>query len=103
MDSPARSRSERNFGRGDYMAARLTKLGPVEEIADFLASCPAPDELLRFRPSPETRARAEELLGKHKDGCLSTEERKELDQCEQAERLMRLVKARVQARQARRT
>jgi len=101
MDSPARLGSERSFGRGDGMATRLTKLGPVEEIADFLASCPAPDELLQFRPSPETRA--EELLDKHKDGCLSTEERKELEQCEQAERLMRLVKARVQVRKARRT
>jgi hypothetical protein len=34
----------------------------VEEIADFLASCPSPEELLRFRPSPQTQARAEELL-----------------------------------------
>ena len=82
------------------MATALTTLGPVEEIADFLASCPAPDELLRFRPSAQTRDRAEELLEKLKDGCLSTEERKELDQFEHAERLMRLVKARVQARKA---
>ena len=85
------------------MTTVLSTLGPVEEIADFLASCPAPDELLRFRPSPETQARAEELLEKLKDGCLSTEERTELDQFEQAERRMRLVKAQVQAGKARRT
>ena len=103
MDSPARLRTERNSGKGHYMATTLIKLGPVEEIADFLASCPAPDELLRFRPSSETRARAEELLEKLKDGCLSTEERKELELFEHAERLMRLVKARVQARKARRS
>jgi len=48
-------------------------LGTIEEIADFLASCPAPDELLRFRPSPQTQTRAEELLEKLKDGCLSAE------------------------------
>lgn len=84
------------------MPTMQSTLGPVEEIADFLASCPAPDELLRFRPSPQTQARAEELLEKLKDGCLSAEERKELDQFEQAERLMRLVKARVRAGEARR-
>lgn len=46
--------------------------------------------------------RAEELLEKLKDGSLSTEERMELDQFEQAERFMRLVKARIQAGKARR-
>jgi len=94
---------ERMLWEGGDMTTVLSTLGPVEEIADFLASCPAPDELLRFRPSPEMRARAEELLEKLKDGCLSTEERKELELFEQAERLMRLVKARVQAREARRS
>lgn len=42
------------------------------------------------------------MIEKVKDGCLSAEERKALDQFEQAERLKRLVKARVQARKARR-
>ena len=102
MDSPARLGIERTSWRCDRMPTTLSTLGPLEEIADFLASCPAPDELLRFRPSPETRARAEELVEKLKDGCLAAEERRELDQFEQAERLMRLVKARVQAGKARR-
>ncbi len=84
------------------MSTTRNILGPVEEIADFLASGPGPDDLLRFRPSPETRARAEELLEKLKDGCLSAQERQEMDQFEQAERLMRLVKARVQAGKGRR-
>jgi hypothetical protein len=53
-------------------------------------------------PSPQARERAEELLEKAKDGCLSAEERTELDQFEQAERFMRLVKARIQAGKARR-
>lgn len=84
------------------MPTTQSTLGPIEEIADFLASCPAPDELLQFRPSPQSQTRAEELLEKLKDGCLSAEERKELDQFEQAERLMRLVKARIQAGKKRR-
>ena len=82
------------------MASMRTTLGALEEIADFLASGPSPEELLQFRPSPQTLARAEELLDALKDGCLSVEERRELDQFEQAERLMRLVKARIQAGKA---
>ena len=85
------------------MASIPGTLGALEEVADFLARGPSPEELLRFRPSPQTQARAEELLAKLKDGCLSAEERGELDQFEQAERLMRLVKARIHARKARRS
>jgi hypothetical protein len=46
------------------MASTSSTLGAIEEIADFLASGPSPDELLQFRPSPRTQARAEELLEK---------------------------------------
>ena len=84
------------------MASTPNTLGAIEEIADFLASGPSPEELLQFRPSPQTRARAEELLEKLKDGCLSSDERTELNQFEQIERLMRFVKARIQAAKARR-
>jgi hypothetical protein len=84
------------------MATIRTTPGALEEIADFLAAGPSPEEMLAFRPSSPTQTRAEELLEKLKDGCLSTEERAELDQFEQAERLMRLVKARIQAGKARR-
>jgi hypothetical protein len=73
----------------------------LEEIADFLASGPTADELLQFRPSPQLQARAQELLEKKKDGCLSTGELRELDQFEHAERLVRLTKARIHARKAR--
>lgn len=84
------------------MASTRSTMGPLEEIADFLASGPSPTELLEFRPSAQTQARSEELIDKLKDGCLSAEERNELDQFEQAERLMRLVKARIQAGKTRR-
>jgi hypothetical protein len=83
------------------MASARSTFSAIEEIADFLASGPSPEELLQFRPSPETQARAEELLEKLKDGCLSAEERAELDQFEQVERLMRFVKARIRAAKAR--
>ncbi len=84
------------------MASTRGTLGAIEEIADLLAAGPSPDQLLQFRPSPETQARAEELLGKLKDGSLSAEERRELDQFEHVERLMRFVKARIRAAKAQR-
>jgi hypothetical protein len=77
------------------MASMPSTLGAVEEIADFLASGPSLEEMLQFRPSPQAQAHAEELLAKLKDGTLSPDERAELDQFEQVERLMRFVKARI--------
>jgi hypothetical protein len=79
------------------MASTQSTLGAIEEIADFLASGPSPAEMLQFRPSLQTQSRAAELLDKLKDGILSAEERRELDQFEQVERLMRFVKARIRA------
>jgi hypothetical protein len=79
------------------VASTQSTISALEEIADFLASGPSPEEMMQFRPSSGTQARAEELLDKLKGGCLSAEERAELAQFEQAERLMRLVKARIQA------
>jgi hypothetical protein len=82
------------------MAITQASVGALEEIADFLASGPPPDAMLRFRPSLQLQAQAQELLEKLKDGRLSGEERRELDQFEFAERLMRLTKARIHARKA---
>jgi hypothetical protein len=83
------------------MASTQSTAGALEEIADFLASGPSPDELLQFRPSLQMQVRAEELLEKLKDERLSVDERRELEQFEQAERLIRLVKARIHAGKAR--
>jgi len=84
------------------MASAPTTHGAIEEIADFLASGPSTDDILQFRPSPQTQARAEELLDKLKDDRLPAEERAELAQFELIERLMRFVKARIHAAKARR-
>lgn len=67
----------------------------LEEIADLFASCPNREQLLGFRPSSAVQQRASELLAKQNDGTTTDEEQRELDQYEQAEVLMRLVKARL--------
>jgi len=64
-----------------------------EEIADLLTSRPTEDQLLGFRPSQNVQDRARDLLEKQNAGTISAEEQRELDQFEQAEILMRLVKA----------
>jgi hypothetical protein len=69
----------------------------TEEIADFLASCPSREQLLRYHPSVEVQERARELLEKSKSGRISADEEWELDQFEHAEMLLQLIKARVRA------
>jgi hypothetical protein len=71
-----------------------------EEIASLFASDPRPDEILSFRPSDAAVARASELLELNRQGRLGDEQRQELDQFEQAELLMRLVKARIRSKQS---
>ncbi len=73
------------------------------EIAEFLASGPSQQELLKYRPSEPLQERATELLAKLKDDRLTAEEQRELDQFEWVESLMGLIQARIRAHQARRS
>lgn len=72
-----------------------------EEIADLFASDPSPQTILDFRPSDSAIQRASELLDLNRQGRLGDDQRQELDQFEQAELLMRLVKSRIRAGQDR--
>ena len=63
-----------------------------EEVAEFIARR-GPREVAEFRPSPESRDRAAELLEREKSGELSAEERRELDHHEDLELLMNLARA----------
>jgi len=69
----------------------------ASEIADFLASCPSREQLLKFRLSSKTEQRALRLLKKSKNGTITKDEQWELDQFEYVESFMRLVKARLQS------
>lgn len=70
----------------------------LEEVAEFLAARPTPDEILSFRPSNMAQSRARELLAKSSAGDLTPEEEDELAQFDHIERLMRLLKARMRNR-----
>ena len=71
-----------------------------EEIAALFAAAPSPSEILEFRPTEKTNKRASELLELNRQGRLSEQLVHELDQYEQAELLMRLVKARIRSNQS---
>ncbi len=64
-----------------------------DEIIDFLASLD-PAKTIAYHPSEESSLRLEELIGRAKGGALTDEEAFELEECQQFEHLMRLVKAR---------
>jgi len=68
-----------------------------DEIADLFASCPNRKSLVAFKPSEAVQARARVLLDKQADEQLTREEERELNELEQAELVMRLVKARIRA------
>lgn len=66
-----------------------------EEIAEFMARFPVREEVLAFRPSAETQARASELLWKSNSGTLTDEEQDELTDFGRAELFVRMLKARM--------
>jgi hypothetical protein len=69
----------------------------IDEIAEFLASCPSREQILNYHPSQRMQQRVRELLAKLKSDRISTEEQRELDQIEHAEALMQLIKARLRS------
>ena len=73
----------------------LTQPQVFEEIAEFLARFPARAEVLAFRPSAETQARASELLWKSNSGTLTDKEQDELQDFSRAELFVRMLKARL--------
>ncbi|MCH7989777.1 MAG: hypothetical protein IID46_11605 [Planctomycetes bacterium] len=79
------------------MAIVETPSSILEELAGFLTSDPDCENLLNFRPSEEVQQRARILLEKLEEQTLSREEQIELEQFQNIELLMRLIKAKVQA------
>jgi len=70
-----------------------------DEIATLFASAPSPNSILEFRPSQASVDRGNRLLELNRENALDEASRAELDQFEQAELLMRLVKARIRVNQ----
>jgi len=71
-----------------------------DEIATLFASAPSPQTIVDFHPSQASVDRASELLELNRQNQLTDATREELNQFEQAELLIRLVKARIRAAEA---
>mgnify|MGYP003978164435 CR=1 FL=1 len=63
-----------------------------QEVYYFLASAPTHEEILAFRPSQTTQARIRALLATNKEGRITAEEQAELDEFEQVEHFVRMLK-----------
>jgi hypothetical protein len=73
--------------------ASLTR--PTEQIAEFFARGPSPQEIAAFRLSEETLAYIRELLYKNSAGMLTAAESQELDELVLLDRIVNLIRSRV--------
>jgi hypothetical protein len=69
-----------------------------EEIAELIAAGGGPEAVVGYEASAATQDRVTELISREKAGELTDDQRSELDQYMQLEHVMRIAKARAQAR-----
>lgn len=72
----------------------------AQEVIEFLGRGPGAREIVAFRPSEDSVARASALLDKNKDGTLSAEEQAELDEIAAWNRLFALIKSQARLSQS---
>ena len=68
----------------------------ASEIVDFLLQNPSADEVLNFHLSDEAQNRLQRLLALVGEGLLSEAEEKELDELEQLEHVLVMLKAEIE-------
>lgn len=70
----------------------------VDEVTQFLATLPTPEQILAFRASPAVEARISHLLEKNREAGLSEDEEREWQTYEYAGHLVRMAKANAASR-----
>jgi len=65
-----------------------------DEIIDFIASGPSPEQILALKPSTSMQNRVDELLEKKREAGFSESETREVKQLLMVEHIMRLARAR---------
>jgi hypothetical protein len=70
----------------------------LDEITDFLASGPPPQEIIDFKPSDVLRDRSLELLQRNREGNLSEAERAEMADFIKMDHFMTILKAKARLR-----
>lgn len=62
------------------------------EVYRFLVTSPTPEAIIAFRPSEATQERVRQLLGKQSEGELTREEEDELNEFENINHFMSMLK-----------
>ncbi len=73
----------------------------TDEVLDFLAMNPTPQQIIEFHASEESQERLRYLLDRNREGIMTPEELAELDDMERMEHFFTLLKARVRKKLAR--
>lgn len=73
--------------------ATVNLLPLYSELLDYLVAKATPQEILAFKASPKAQAYTQDLIERQSEGRLSSEETQLLEQMEQVERLMSVLKA----------
>lgn len=68
-----------------------------DEILEFLASTPTPEQIIAFKPSNELNQRLHDLLDRNANNSLTAEEKSELDEFMRMDHLLKMLK--IKARQ----
>lgn len=82
------------LGMREWNARGGTGFAGLATVLETLASLPSPEEVLALRPSASLQERIDYLLEKSQSTSISDEERREWEQYEYTEHLVRLAKAR---------
>ncbi len=70
-----------------------------DEIIDFLASAPTPQQIIAFEPPETLQKRLSELLERNRQGTLSPEQRDDLDEFLRMNRFMSRLKLKTRQKQ----
>lgn len=76
----------------------VTQTPVYDEFLEFLIERVSPEVLVAYEASEAANTRVQDLLMRQSEGILTAEERDELRQVEEVERLMMLLKARALSR-----
>jgi hypothetical protein len=74
---------------------KTTAIATASEITAFLLQNPTPQEVFDYHVSEEAQARLRRLLALNEAGILSETERQELDELQQLEHVIIMLKARI--------
>ena len=106
-DELARQLESRRERLAEIIKLGLSGLGAIEdvpghcaladEVSEFLARGPQPEEIVAFRPSESSVERVRELLEKNREGTLTPAEEAEMDYIGTLNNLFSLIK--IHARQ----